>query len=207
MSIARKNTSHRYYDIALMLITLSGVILQLSESSSIANSLSYFTIQSNLLIVISLLATSFLSSTGLGRFCNRISVQSAITMYIIIVSLIYNFAIRSTWVQPYPQVIYDNILHVITPFFYVLRWAFFVSKGTLKWTKGILWLIYPLTYLAYSVIRGAIVGWYPYFFVDLNKITVAETVRNSLLVLGVFLIISLLIIGIDKMTGRMCKKK
>jgi len=30
----------------------------------------------------------------------------------------------------------------------------------------ILWLIYPLFYSAYSAIRGALTGWYPYPFLD-----------------------------------------
>ncbi len=194
--------TNRAYDIVLMLITLSGVIMQLASSSSISNSLSYFTIQSNLLIVVCLAATLFFSRSKVGQFFSKTTVQSAITMYIIIVSLIYNFAIRTSWVQPFPQLIYDNILHVVTPLFFVIRWAVYIFNGTLKWKNGFVWLVYPLLYLFYSVVRGAIVGWYPYFFVNLNKISTGELVRNASLVLLVFLFISFLIIGVDKMLGK-----
>lgn len=29
-----------------------------------------------------------------------------------------------------------------------------------------MWLSFPLAYIAYTLVRGAVVNWYPYFFVN-----------------------------------------
>ena len=36
----------------------------------------------------------------------------------------------------------------------------------LTFRRALVWLVYPLFYLAYTMIRGAIIGWYPYPFLD-----------------------------------------
>ena len=119
-------------------------------------------------------------------------------VYIVIVGLVYNFTIRSTWIQPIPEVIYDNILHIVVPLLYVIRWGIYIPKGTLKWQDGLVWLIYPLVYLLYSLIRGVIVTWYPYFFINLIQLSYPEVIRNVLLLIFGFFVIGLLLIAIDR---------
>jgi hypothetical protein len=63
-----------------------------STVKTITNFFSYFTILSNLLVAISLSSALFLPSGILGRFFTKISVQSAIAVYIFIVGLVYNLA-------------------------------------------------------------------------------------------------------------------
>ena len=196
---------HRLFDLILALITWIGIILQFYYSGNLANSISFFTIQTNMLIALSLTILLFFPATKVGSFFSKISVQSSLTLYIVIVSLIYNFALRSSWNQDYPQVVYDNILHVVTPVFYVLRWIIYIPKGTLKWSNSLKWLVYPLAYLLYSLVRGAIVQWYPYFFVDMRKISYSELLINTLVVLFAFLIIGAILIYIDLIVGRKIK--
>lgn len=114
-----------------------------------------------------------------------------------IVSAIYNYVIHSSWIQHIPEFIYNNILHVITPLLYVLRWIIYIPKGTLKWIDSIKWLIFPFIYLLYSLIRGRIVNGYPYFSVDLREIDYKEASRNISLVLLLFLVIGLTVIFTD----------
>jgi hypothetical protein len=35
-----------------------------------------------------------------------------------------------------------------------------------QFKQALIWLAYPLVFCAYSLIRGPIVGWYPYPFLD-----------------------------------------
>lgn len=38
------------------------------------------------------------------------------------------------------------------------------TRGT--WRRPLAWMVYPLAFLVYSWIRGAITGWYPYDFLN-----------------------------------------
>ncbi|MGH9464755.1 MAG: Pr6Pr family membrane protein [Thermoanaerobaculia bacterium] len=61
------------------------------------------------------------------------------------------------------------VTHYLMPIVMVLDWLFQPPKARLAPRHVWFWLIYPVTYLVYSLIRGAIGGWYPYWFIDPNK--------------------------------------
>ena len=186
--------SYRFYDVTLALITWLAIIIQVIINENIANLFSYFTLLTNLSIAASLSYSLIRPDTKVGRFFATSSFQSALASYIIIVSLIYNFVIRNSWHQPFLEFTSDNILHIITPVLYVLRWVLFIPKGTLKWNDSLKWLIVPFAYLFYSLIRGSIVNWYPYAFIDLRHISIAIALRNIVMTAFAFWVIGLLLI-------------
>jgi hypothetical protein len=198
-----KTKNGRIYAIILAVIAWFAIILQFCHSSNVFNTISFFTIQTNLLVAISMTVWAIFPDTILGRYFSRMSVQSAIMIYIIVVGLGYNIAIR-----PYlgPETtagfIYNNVLHVVTPIMFVIFWALYVKKGTLKWLNGFIWLIYPLCYFVYTIVRGSITKWYPYPFSDLNKLTGAEFARNALIGLVLFLFFGVIVIAIDRTVGK-----
>ena len=56
----------------------------------------------------------------------------------------------------------------------------------MRWTSALWWLLVPLTFFAYSLIRGAIVDWYPYPFIDVGlhgygKVSVKAPGRTALI--------------------------
>ncbi len=50
------------------------------------------------------------------------------------------------------------------------------------------WLSFPVAYIAYTLIRGAIVDWYPYFFVNPHRAGGYLAVAASCLAIGVGMI-------------------
>jgi len=96
------------------------------------------------------------------------------------------------------SVLANELLHVVVPVLYVLYWFLFAAKARLKWGELYYWLIYPLVYLVYILIRGAISGYYPYPFVDVNVLGYATVAINSLGMIAGFAILSALLI----LTGR-----
>jgi len=59
-------------------------------------------------------------------------------------------------------------------------------------------MLYPFCYLLYSIMRGAITNYYPYPFIDVNKIGYAKTFTNAGFVFIGFLLLGALFIGYDK---------
>ena len=198
----KKRNSTVIYDLILAILTGFAIIAHFINSSNLVNTLSYFTILSNLIIAISLTIGLVASQSKIGRFFAKSSVQSALTTYIIIVSLIYNFILRSSRAQPIIELIYDNLLHVVTPVMFLIRWIIYIPKGELRWTHGLKWLSFPLAYFIYSLIRGKIVNWYPYPFVDLRKINTSELFRNALIVLFLFFAVGQVLILADRMVRK-----
>ncbi len=176
------------------------------KGKPIGNFFGYFTILTNLLVALCFTVVLLSPSSRAGRFFSRPAVQSGIALYIGIVGLVYSLALRALWDPQGWQKTADMILHDIIPVLYLVYWIFFVLKGSLKWKDVLTWLIYPLIYIIYTTIRGAVTGWYPYPFIDVNTLGYAHTLRNTGILLIAFTGVGLLLIGIDRLISRLLRR-
>ena len=64
----------------------------------------------------------------------------------------------------------DFVLHRLMPIVLVLDWLLDRPRHVLPWWTAAAWLAYPLAWLAYTLLRGAAVDWYPYPFVDVSRL-------------------------------------
>jgi hypothetical protein len=60
----------------------------------------------------------------------------------------------------------DFTVHKLMPAVLVADWLLDPPRHRLSLKTGLVWLLYPLAYLVYTLIRGDRVGWYPYPFLD-----------------------------------------
>lgn len=60
----------------------------------------------------------------------------------------------------------NTVLHYVMPVAVVLDWLYQPPRTALSFRQTLLWLIFPLVYLSYVLIRGSIVDWYPYPFLN-----------------------------------------
>jgi hypothetical protein len=68
------------------------------------------------------------------------------------------------------------LLHDLIPSLYLACWVIFVRKSSLLWKHAVWWLAYPAAYFAYTLLRGAPLGWYPYPFLDANAFGIFASV-------------------------------
>lgn len=167
------------------------------SQGSVGNYFSYFTVLSNLLVAVSLTFSTFLPKTRMGVFFSSLSVQTAIALYIFIVGLVYNVILRGILVLTGPELIADNLLHVLNPILYVLYWLVYAEKEKLNWKNGLYWTIFPFLYLIYSLIRGMITNWYPYPFLNVAKIGYEKVLINVCAMIILFFITGLVLIVLN----------
>lgn len=193
----------RFSGIVLALIAWFAIILQLLiTTENYSNFFSYFTILSNVLVAVGLTSSTLMPRTIFGKYFSSISVKSAIALYIFIVGLVYNLVLRGIWEPKGWQLVADNLLHVAVPLFYVVYWLIFIPKGTLNWKDGIVWAYFPLTYLIYSLIRGHLMGWYPYPFLNVAKLGYQKVFVNSGFMVIAFVVVGLLLIAFNRFMGK-----
>ncbi len=58
------------------------------------------------------------------------------------------------------------LLHQVVPALAVLEWVLVPSARSPRWWATFAGLIFPSLFFLYTLVRGAVVGWYPYDFVD-----------------------------------------
>lgn len=167
----------------------------LTPLQAVGRFLIFFTILSNLLVAISLTAVLLSPASSTGRFFAKPAVIAAITLYIFIVGLIYNLVLRNIWSPTGRDKVADELLHVAVPLLYLLYFLFFAPKSWLSWKILLSWLIFPLVYLVYAMIRGSIEGFYPYPFLSLNNLRVGQVALNCTMVMVAFILFGMLIIA------------
>jgi hypothetical protein len=165
-SHAGRETAIRAYRAILALAVLGAITYELArglgrEGISDADYFSYFTELSNLFA-----AAIFLYGAVAGTAARSRTVQmlrGASVVYMLTTGIVYALLLSGHAV-PYPWV--NDVLHRAMPIAVALDWAIDPPRVRLELRRTILWLSFPLVYVAYTLVRGAIVNWYPYFFVD-----------------------------------------
>jgi hypothetical protein len=139
------------------------------------NTFAFFTIQSNLLVGVAAL----LLATRLERSCTAFAVLRLTGLVAILVTGIVFHAVLaqllnlSGWAR-----LGNELVHTIVPVMAVIGWLMVGPRGLVS--KRVVWLslIFPLCWLAFTIIRGAIIGWYPYPFLDVGQIGYARAAVN-----------------------------
>jgi hypothetical protein len=89
----------------------------------------------------------------------------------VIVGVIYNALLTDAAIDvrdigyDWP-VIPNLILHTYMPILVFLEWLISRTAVPLKLISAFWVLVYPLAWLAFSIPRGFITGWWPYWFID-----------------------------------------
>jgi hypothetical protein len=160
--------------------------------------LGYFTVLTNLAAALALTASASGYRGGLGRFFTQPDVHTAIAMSIIVVAAIYHLLLRQLWQPQGWQVVGDDALHTVMPLLFVLHWWLAVPKANLRWSRVLVWQVYPAAYFVYALARGALNGWYPYPFVDVHALGYLRVLGNAIGVLLVFIAMGLLLVGLGR---------
>jgi hypothetical protein len=141
--------------------------------------LSYFTIQSNLLVCI--------TSWGLAQRPQRADLVWRVLRVdalagIAVTGLVYSVALSGLqqlhgWAR-----VCDIVFHYIVPAAAVLGWLLLGPRGRVDRTTVAAGLLWPLLWFGYTLVHGAISGWYPYHFIDVDDLGYPQSLLNALLV-------------------------
>lgn len=175
---------------------------QASVTEIIIRYFTFYTILTNLLIAVGCTCILLVPGSGWGRFFSKATTLTAIAVNITIVGATYNIILRFLWQPQGIAWVVDELLHLVIPIAYILFWLIFVPKGRLKWGNIFLWMTYPLAYLALILIRGALSGYYPYPFVDVNTLGYPRTLLNSAGIAVAFIFVALIFVWADRLMGR-----
>lgn len=182
------------YKLVFGLLGLSAVVTEIivlvgRGSFAPANFFSYFTIESNIFAAAILLlsASGLLSSKPLLVALLR----GAATLYMVVTGVVFAVLLSGYDAATLTAVPWDNVvLHYIMPVALLVDWLIDPPSKQISFKRAIVWLAYPLVYVVYSLVRGSIVGWYPYPFLNPATGGYAGIAITSLGIAGTVLVLS-----------------
>jgi len=149
--------------VAIVAIFVQAKTLADAGALDVVSFFSYFTIQANLIGIAVLLIMAAVGSrhrpVGLEGLRGAATVYLTAT-FVVVIALLQNVdvGLQLGWV--------DVVLHKVTPVVIVLDWLIDPPYVPIGWRRALTWLTYPLVWLGYTLVRGSIVGWYPYPFLN-----------------------------------------
>lgn len=154
---------------------------------SLASALGGFV--SSFTALVSTMAAFILSATAVNiRRMPHGNFIASVAVYLLIVTLIYvlefHGALETTGIRRIP----DLALHFVLPFVFLLFWLLLVPKGSLTWRTPFIAVVFPLAYLAYTLLRGGLTGVYSYPFLDAGALGYPRVALNGVGLLGIYLL-------------------
>ncbi|MFC9128771.1 Pr6Pr family membrane protein [Streptomyces sp. NPDC057099] len=172
--------------------------------------LGYFAIQSNILLAL-VMALSARRAWTAGRPLPG-AVLGATTLYVVVAALAYHLLLANeaspfslTGEAAHPagwQALTQYTLHTVTPIAAVLDWLLLTPPGRLHLRQASTWMLYPLAYLAFSLLRGELLlpgssGRYLYPFMDVDQDGYKKVLGNALLLGLAFYALAVLLVALD----------
>ncbi|HEU0285036.1 MAG TPA: Pr6Pr family membrane protein [Sphingomicrobium sp.] len=196
----RRGSAVRIIAAIAALIGWAGLLLQLwllSRNMGFAHGLwrflGFFTILTN--IGAAAVATALALGRTRGPGGGRARLMAATS--ILLVGLVYSVALRSLWNPTGLQKVADVALHDAVPLLWLALWPL-TPHSRLEW-REIGWaLLGPALYVAYAMARGAIEGWYAYWFLNPSAQTPIELLLSICVLLCAFGLVAAVLIAIDR---------
>jgi len=171
--------------------------------SRVADTLSYFTIWSNIIValVATLLARRRVPDAGWLRVLRLDSV-----LMITVTALVYAVVLAPTAEVVGWSRLTDPILHQVTPAITVLVWLVF---GPRRWVTGrvvLASLIIPVAWIAWMLLRGAVIGTYPYDFANVAELGYASVATALVAILAFGVAVAAVFWVLDVALGRLSRQ-
>ncbi|MDR2063437.1 MAG: Pr6Pr family membrane protein [Candidatus Nomurabacteria bacterium] len=202
------------FRVILVAVGLYGIFLNVAPASgNVWEILSFYTLQSN--IVVCIFFTFLLIRTWQSKSAPSASVKGAVTVCITLTFLVFHFMLQPSFEKTaggaYLNSPANFIVHYVVPLMTIADWLLFDKKGGLKKLDPVKWLLIPLAYFVFAVLRAqlsvlsATGSRYPYFFIDIDQYGIGQVMLNVLLVGAGFAVLGYVFYFADRALKNMTK--
>lgn len=142
---------------------------------TVGNYFSQFTIISNTFAVVALLLSLYYLSEKAPKWVNTIRVLAAVNL--IVTGIVYQLFLSGGD----PAIPWTNtVVHIIAPILIFVDWLLDYPKRRITFKQSLIVPVFLGVYALYTAVRGQIVDWYPYSFVDISELGVLKVAGASL---------------------------
>ncbi|MFD7712211.1 Pr6Pr family membrane protein [Streptomyces sp. NPDC059785] len=188
----------------------AGVAVCLATGSSPIRTVSYFTVQANVLVALVFTASAWRAWAARRPLPGLLT--GGALLYVLSTGLVYHLLLANSS-SPFSitghiealtgwQAVANQLLHTVTPLAALLDWLLLSSPAPLRAGQAATWLLYPLAYLLFSLVRSALIPpassvRYLYPFLDVSLSGHLGVLSNALLLGLGFYALGLLLVVLD----------
>lgn len=144
--------------------------------------------------------------------------KRALVLTISVTLLVYHFVLGPTMYRMNVNYeVYgctDILIHYFTPIMFILDWILFDEKGKTRWFDPLLWLLLPVAYLVFVLIRAEVAeplnaagARYPYYFLDIDALGAKSVAGYVIICLAAFTALGYIVMALDNLPGFVLKRR
>jgi hypothetical protein len=170
-----------------------------TPAARVGNLFTFFTILSNILVGV----TDAVLACRPGTRSTLLRVaRFAAVLAIAVTGVVYHLLLAGLYQLSGAEEFANQLFHTVTPILTVAGWLLFGPRGLVDRKVVALAVLYPLAWLAFTLVRGAAIGWYPYPFVDVGVLGYGRVVLNCAGITLLFLGLAACFGGVDRLLTR-----
>lgn len=208
------------YKLLVALSLLTGILLNVMNTTSVTAILSYYTLQSNIIcfaMFVAIIVAIFLKEDYRSNNIYYL-LKGAVIIAMLVTAIIYqisllpnNFNMEAIDTNNTAKYWANEFVHKISPVLVLMDYILFDDKGNFKYYYPVIWLFIPLNYViyvyTYSTQGGRFYGvggskQFAYIFLDYNQIGYIGVMKSIIIIAILILLMSYFLVFLDRRQKR-----
>ena len=133
-----------------------------------SNLFSYFTVHSAVLLVLAVLLALLHTAAGAQEPGWLTGLRAMATTYTVVSGAVFGVLLANAELFGHLFLVplSSQVLHFVLPVYAVADFLLCPGRRRLRWAATWAATVFPALWAVYTLVRGQLVGWYPYFFLD-----------------------------------------
>ncbi|MBW0144631.1 Pr6Pr family membrane protein [Sphingomicrobium clamense] len=178
---------------AVLALQLSLLVDEMGMGEGLWRYLSFFTLLTN--IGVAVVASAM--AMGKGGWLAGPRARLVMAVAIAFVGIVYWIALAPLYDPQGWALVADIGLHTTQPLLFVATW-YAAREGSLTTRDAAAAMGWPIAYAAYGLARGAVDGWYPYWFLDPSQQGWGGTAASIALLSVAFFVLASVFVWLDR---------
>ena len=155
------------FRLILAALSLTGVVVQfiiaIQTNFGIVNFFSYFTNLTNMIASTVFIISAIRLARGYETNTIDVAIRGGSVVYMVFVGIVFNTLLVGADLGDLEPWV-NTVHHMVMPLAVIIDWVIWPPRSRVALKTAFLWMIFPVAYVTYSLIRGALVGFYAYPF-------------------------------------------
>lgn len=156
---------------------------------------SFFTVDSNLLVLV--VAIGALVGRDQNSMLWRV-IRLAALLSITVTGTVFGVILSPGIVLRDEAVIVNTLFHIVSPVLFLLGWLLWGPRRQWSPRIALLAFIWPVAWLAFTFVRGATTGWYPYPFLNVGQIGLGPALFGAGVVIVYAMALCAIVLLVDR---------
>jgi hypothetical protein len=166
-----------------------------TAGARVANLFVYFTIEANLIVAV----TSLVLALRVDRAGTMFAVwRLAGLVGITVTAVVYRTLLAGLLPETFWDSVSDELMHTAVPLLYVIGWLVWGPRGQAGVRIALLALVFPLLWTVVTLVRGVMIHWYPYPFMDVIEVGAGRVAVVLAGIAVLFLVVSCGFVAVER---------